>query len=400
MKQALPPTAEARHHLVFEQRLLVPKVYYFLHFGAMACLAPFLVLYYRSVGLTGAQIGLLSGLSPIVTWLAAPLWGAVADARNRHRELLMLAVAGATVTALLLARTTTLLGLIPVVAAYAFFVAPIIPLVDNGVMRMLGDRADRYGRQRLWGAVGWGITGALAGVLVEHHGLAMSFGGYAVMMALALFAAARLEFGGVSVRQPLWAGLWIIARNGPLVVFLLTVLAAGMGSSLVHGYLFLYLKDLGAPATLMGLTLTVATLSELPIFFYSSWLLRRLGARGMLLMSLAVLALRLAAFSYVPAAWMIVPLQLLHGLTFSAMWVAGVSYANNLAPPGLGATAQGLFSGMSMGLGAAAGALLGGLLYDSMGGALMYRTGALWIALGFLFFVVAGAPRPGRQPQA
>ncbi len=362
MSQTLQPSAEVHAKLMLDRRLLAPKAYYFLYFGGMSFLAPFLVLYYREAGLTGAQIGLLSGLSPIVTWLAAPLWGALADARGRHRELLMAALLGAIVTALLLARTTTLIGLIPIVAAYAFFVAPIIPLVDNSVMRMLGARTDLYGRQRLWGAAGWGLMGAVAGVVVERYGLTVSFAGYALVMAIVLLAAARLEVAGGPLGQPFWLGLRTLAGNRPLVVFLVTVLAAGMGSNLVHSYLFLYLKDLGAPETLMGLTLTVATLSELPIFFFSSWLLRRMGARWLLLVSLATLAVRLALFSYIPSAWMVVPLQLLHGLTFSAMWVAGVSYANKVAPAGLGATAQGLFSGVSMGLGGAAGALLGGLL--------------------------------------
>ena len=140
----------------------------------------------------------------------------------------------------------------------------------------------------------------------------------------------------------------------------------------------------------MGLSLTVATVSEVPVFFFSGWLVKRLGARGLMMMSLAVLVVRLGAYAVMPAAWVVLPIHLLHGLTFSAMWVAGVSYANEVAPSGLGATAQGLFSGMSMGLGAAAGAVTGGLLYDSVGGATMYLAGAGWVALALVLFLVAG----------
>jgi predicted MFS family arabinose efflux permease len=81
---------------------------------------------------------------------------------------------------------------------------------------------------------------------------------------------------------------------------------------------------------------------------------------------------------------------LLHGLTFSALWVAGVSYANEVAPKDLGATAQGLFTGMTMGLGSAGGALLGGLLYDSLGPTAMFRVAASCVLVGLLFFAVAG----------
>jgi len=71
------------------------------------------------------------------------------------------------------------------------------------------------------------------------------------------------------------------------------------------------------------------------------------------------------------------------------MWVAGVSYADEIAPPGLGATAQGLLSGVFMGISAATGAILGGILYQDFGGAIMYRTMAIAVAVSILIFFAA-----------
>jgi len=82
-------------------------------------------------------------------------------------------------------------------------------------------------------------------------------------------------------------------------------------------------------------------------------------------------------------------IQLLHGLTFSAMWVAGVSYADYLAPEGLGATAQGLFSAMLYGLGGIAGGLIAGLLYDELGAVAMFRWAAAFALVGLLIFALA-----------
>ena len=44
--------------------------------------------------------------------------------------------------------------------------ALIIPLVDNAVIALLGKNRSRYGQQRLWGAIGWGVAGLAAGVLI------------------------------------------------------------------------------------------------------------------------------------------------------------------------------------------------------------------------------------------
>ncbi len=375
---------------LFSSATFAPKVYYFCYYAAMACFMPFLALYYRGVGLTGAQIGLLAGVAPVVTWLAAPLWGAVADATRQHRTYLLVATLGALVMVGLLSQARRMEWLLPVILGYAFFTAPIMPLIDNSVMVLLGKQSASYGRLRLWGAVGWGLSGAAAGILVERAGIGYMFAGYAFFMVLGLLAAMRLTIHPAAAGQPFWTGMRGLTTDRTLMVFLLTVLVGSMGSAVVHTYLFLYMSDLGAGETLMGLSLTVATLSEVPVFFFSALLLRKLGARGLLMVAMMAYLVRLAAYGVMPSVWWVLPINLLHGLTFAALWVAGVSYANEIAPLGMGATVQGLFAGIAMGLGAALGAPAAGALYDAFGGAMLYRLAAVWMAAGVLFFWVAG----------
>jgi PPP family 3-phenylpropionic acid transporter len=379
-----------------DRTLLAPKAYYFSYYAAGASLVPFLVLYYRQLGLSGSQIGLLSGMAPLMTWIAAPLWGVLADVTQQHRRLLIGAIAGAIGMVGALSQAHSFGWLLPAAAGYAFCMAPIMPLVDNSVMTLLGPRSADYGKQRLWGALGWGLAGAAAGALVERWGIRVSFAGYALWMALGLLVALRLPVSHRPIGQTLASGLRRLAADRRLVVFLVTVFISGLGMSTVHSFLFLYMKDLGASAGLMGLSLTVATVSELPVFFFSDRLLRRLGPRGVLLISLAAYVVRLLAYAAMPAPAWVLAINLLHGLTFSAMWVAGVSYANQIAPPGMGATVQGLFGGVSMGLGAAMGAFSGGALYDAIGPAAMYASMAGVVATGVAFFWLAGRGPSGR----
>jgi len=51
-----------------------PFSFYFLYFAALSSFMPFLVLYYQDLKFTGAQIGLLTGIPPLITLFAAPLW--------------------------------------------------------------------------------------------------------------------------------------------------------------------------------------------------------------------------------------------------------------------------------------------------------------------------------------
>ena len=51
-------------------RKAYPFTFYFLYFAALACLAPFVVLFYQQLGFNGSQIGLLAGMAPLITLVA------------------------------------------------------------------------------------------------------------------------------------------------------------------------------------------------------------------------------------------------------------------------------------------------------------------------------------------
>ncbi|MFN8495459.1 MAG: major facilitator superfamily domain-containing protein 6 [Caldilineaceae bacterium] len=370
--------------------MAIPKLFYFCNFAAIAAVLPFLALYYKQLGLTGREIGLLASISPLITLLAAPLWGGLADATQQHRRLLLLAISGFLVSVLALSFANTLLWLLPIVVIYSFFSAPIIPLVDNSVLEALGEHKQEYGKQRLWGSIGWGAGAAVMGLIIERYGLAWGFYGCILIMSINLFAATRLTISRAKLGNNFWGNICYFVTSWPWLVFLITIFINGLGMSFTNNFLFLYMSSMHASKTLMGITLTATTASEVPVFFFSQYLMRRLGARGLLIAALFAQVVRMFAYALMPAAWFVLVINLLHGLTFSAMWVAAVNYANESAPDGLGATAQGLLAGISMGLAGMMGALIGGFLYDSVGPAAMFGCAGVAVLLGLLFFMFAG----------
>ncbi len=347
--------------------MVLPKAAYFFYYAATASLLPFIALYYAQVGLSASQIGLLSGILPLVTLVSAPLWGGFADATRRHHALLLLAIGGTIAAVLALSRTVSLQALIPIVIVNAFFMAPIIPLVDSTVLTMLGERRSLYGRQRLWGAIGWGITAPVAGWMMDRVGMTGGFGSYVLMMFGCFVVAIGLPVGRSHISGSFRRGARGLLGNWQWLVFLASILIGGIVMSIEMSFLFLYMNSLGASKALMGLSLAVATISELPVWFYSNRMLERFGTRNVLVISLLACAVQGFAYSLMVNPLWVLPIQLLHGLAFSASWAAGVAYSGKIAPPGMGATAQGVFSGVSFGLRAALGAFIGGLLYQNVG---------------------------------
>jgi MFS transporter, PPP family, 3-phenylpropionic acid transporter len=365
-------------------RKAIPFTFYFLYFAAAASLIPFVVLYYQQLGFSGAQIGLLAGMAPLIAMVGAPLWTNLADRTGRHRLVMSLTTAGVIAVVLAIPTLKALLPVVVMIALYAFLGSPIVSLSDSATMSMLGDQRSQYGRVRMGGTFGWAIAAPLAGLLVETNGLQMAFWGYASFMALALLVSQRLTFDSPAAAAATTAapgGVRMLLRNRRWTLFLAMAFVCGMGFASVNTYLFAYMQELGASAGVMGLALTLATLSELPVLFFADRLLKRLGSFGLLTLGMAATGIRLLLFAAVSAPAGVLAFQFLNGLTFPAVWVAGVSFAHENAPPGLRATAQGLFGAMIFGIGAAVGGLLGGLLLEAVGGRAMYLVFGLLVLL-------------------
>ena len=356
---------------------------------------PYIALYYSSIGFTGTQIGALLGLGQILSLFATPFWSGVADATKRHQLVLvggiLILLAGYAVIPLLGSFTQVLIAVVLI----ALLSSQVISLQDSATMHMLGDQRDLYGRLRLWGTVGWGLGAPLFGQLFDKYGLVWMFWSFSILMAASLLLVNKLEFDRTTGPASVFSGLRELTRNSRWMLFLLSSFLAALGMAAHNSYLSLLVQDLGAagqtvfgliiPATtIVGIVLLVSTICEVPVLFFSNGLLLRFGGRGLLVASLAVVSLRNLLYVVSTSALQVFAIQILHGFTFAALWVAGIDFVAQNAPMGLKATAQGLFNTVLIGFGFATGNLLSGVLIDLIGVRGMFAATSVVVFLGLV----------------
>lgn len=381
------------------QVFYIVKVAYFFWFGAMGSLIPYLSLHYLDIGLTGRQIGLLFGVAPFVTLVSTPLWGAVADILRQHKRIMAITISGVClcVLGIFLARDVRLLLLFAVLNT--LFTAPSIALLDHTTLSLLGERRSRYGRQRVWGAVGWGVMGTLVGYLTQWMGLSWSFYAFFVMMGVTLAIALRLPIESPPARVPYAAALRVLMQRRWLIIVFVTVFVQMAARATGFGFLTLHLNDLGATRGVIGLSVAIASISEVPIFFFGSFLLDAFGRRGTLLFSLVATFLLLLGYGLAPSPSVILVVQILQGPALSGMWIAAIDYTRTAAPEGMGATTQALLESVVWGMGVGTGNLVAGVLYDAVGAAMLFRVAATAVAVALAFFLVAGRSLPAEAEQ-
>ncbi|KAI9317477.1 major facilitator superfamily domain-containing protein [Dichotomocladium elegans] len=190
---------------------LAPKLLYTFLFACQGSAPVYLALFYSSqLGLKSDQIGLLVAIAPFISAIACPLWTSVADKTKTHRYIMcvihtlatiaIVSVMGISVAVQHIVpeaeRSKVTVTLVTITSVcFAFFGVPVGPLVDGGVLKILGRNKDQYGRQRMFGSIAFGVASSLVGFIADWtNDMNASFYVYAMSAVCFILVAGNTQF--------------------------------------------------------------------------------------------------------------------------------------------------------------------------------------------------------------
>lgn len=440
-----------------DNHLLISKVFYFFFYSAYGSLHPLLAVYYKQLGMTPSQSGLLVGIRYFIEFCSAPFWGVVADRFKKGKAVLLFSVfcwvvfncgigfvkpaamscvskdptaetptnftnytepgnrtrprryltedtyssplsqptlaeygshfrsirsadvnttsipsenssgisivsnsttvppgtstvtSKSTSTIETQATTATLeeniivfnkeqvdtifLLILLVIIIGEFFSAPAVTIVDTVTLQYLGQHRDRYGLQRMWGSLGWGIAMLSVGIWIDHTHITIFIQGFGcvkpdyknyqiafivfgVLMTSALIVATQFHFDNTVYRsgeeedkkedveipqvvqevsspesssddapvcpesnlQPFpFKDLFRIICGVRYGTVLFVAWFMGFGYGFVFTFLYWHLEDLKGTTTLFGICSVLSHVSELAAYFTSHKLIELVG---------------------------------------------------------------------------------------------------------------------------
>nr|XP_043909283.1 major facilitator superfamily domain-containing protein 6-A-like isoform X2 [Solea senegalensis]XP_043909298.1 major facilitator superfamily domain-containing protein 6-A-like isoform X2 [Solea senegalensis]XP_043909306.1 major facilitator superfamily domain-containing protein 6-A-like isoform X2 [Solea senegalensis]XP_043909314.1 major facilitator superfamily domain-containing protein 6-A-like isoform X2 [Solea senegalensis]XP_043909321.1 major facilitator superfamily domain-containing prot len=329
-----------------------------------------------------------------------------------------------------------------------FFSAPAVTIVDTITLQYLGKARDRYGLQRMWGSLGWGMAMLLVGIWIDHthvnvtvegdgclvpeyrqHNYQLAFIVFGVLMGLALIVATQFYFekGGnyqhelpeavveqtpetsTSDQTPSSPDAPPEFQYSDLLKLLCSVRYSsvlfvawfmGFGYGFVFTFLYWHLEDLKGTTTLFGVCSVLSHISELAAYFTSHKFIELVGHVRVLYIGLACNTARYLYISYLQNAWTVLPMEVLQGVTHASVWAACISFLSAAVPPALRTSAQGILQGLHLGLGRGCGAMVGGVFVNYFGAAETFRgigMASLVILLIFSFIQCLGGGIEGKE---
>jgi MFS family permease len=411
----------------------------------------FLVVFLEHQGhLTPTELGSILALAQIVTVVASFVTGSYADLLETyypHRGRASIFALGILVGSVVFGgHALTVPGVPPVLwhgalrLVMAIATAMIFPVMDGMCLEYLAESSSTqdYGKERLYGAVSWGVANMIAAVGLEYVGFSILYVMTLVSTSLTLVVLwmytksqdTRRSYekrdsnimvdsnededdddkvGAINNQKSLpskrsntspselsssISSTFHILRSlcvyGFGTCFAISQITQSSGQAIVDNLIFLYFEQLQSSYLLMGWTVVLTVAFEIPLFQIAPMLLKAGGAGILIPIAAVSYVVRVYGYSIIPEGHVayVLCLEPLHGVTYACMAMASVELISSLTPPGYAASGQSALQ-VLVGTGSVLGLFLGGYLQDELGPRLMYRISAMVVAMGCTLFVLA-----------
>lgn len=344
------------------------RLIYFLFFCSTAAWLPLVSKFCAARGLSGTQTSLVLSISAIMMFAVQPLYGMLTD-KIGYKKTLLISSLLASISYLGYLYEAGYGWLLFVTAFMSLFYNAIQPLLDSISLQLGRENPNfSYGSLRIAGAAGWALTGIVTGLAIDYININVIFLISAVTMFLVFIAANFLKQADdreCAPQENPFRYFRKVIGNRSLLFLLLCVFLVSTCATTIWYYYSIYMEEIGASSKLVGAGLSFQGLCELPLFYFSAAIILRLGLKTTLVITILATALRLLLYHVIKDPVAAIPIELLHGLSWSLFWVACVESVNKLVDPKWMVTGQSLLYVAYFGLGMIAGNYLTGYLHDN-----------------------------------
>ncbi|MEH7547737.1 MFS transporter [Neobacillus vireti] len=359
---------------------------YAVSYMGNAVYGTFMPIYLKSIGLSQTSIATLLSFGPLVAILAQPLWGSIGDRAESKNRVLQLLALGSAVSILLLPVSNQYLYLLLIICLVTFFQTSIYPLNDAITLEHLARTKWNFGPIRLAGTIGFALMSVAFGIVARKN-INSIFIVYSVVMLLTLVICTQMPKikGHQSSKNKV--SLLVLLKNRKLMLFILLNFIVQITLGYYYAFFPIYFNQLGADNSLLGWSMLFSSISEVPFLLFGHKIIERFGIPVVLVSTAFFAGLRWLFCYFVHNPYLVLPIQMLHGLIFIVLSVTLAIYINQEVPKELKASGQTMNGLISLGLARIIGSMAGGIASEYVGMREVFLYNAMVAFITFVVFI-------------
>jgi len=364
------------------------RIFNFLYFSMLAMFVAFLPVYLDDQGLNPAQIGFIIGTGGFVTLFTQPLWGMISDKTKTIRKVMLLLLLFSSAFGFLLYDSSSYLQLVVFAMLLYFFLMPIDPLTESLNFTVSETSKISYGSIRTFGASGYAFFSLITGYVMSYFGansLAILFAAVGIIGFVIIWLMPDAPVTGKPVT---WSSLKQFLGHKETLLFLLLVFLCSVPTRMNDTFLGVYIRELGGSPELVGQAWFLAAGSEILVFAVSFWWQKKGKEMAYITFAAAFFFIRFLISAFLTDPHLLAYLQILQIFTFPVFYSAAIQYLYRIVPQEWRATGQTVLALLFFGVSGILASYVGGMIYKSFGGQILYLAIASLSFAGLLFGLV------------
>ncbi|UJR09330.1 hypothetical protein I4U23_013573 [Adineta vaga] len=278
-------------------------------------------------------------------------------------------------------------------------------------------RPDIFGKQRVWGTIGFGISAFLASRLYEIFQTEYVYIIFFIIISiLCMFFTSFIRIqpdkrrrrvtvdealaeddGQVKKKKSRFqaAELFPLLKRIDVIVFLSLAFIWGMSYGVLDPYLYLYVDEI-APCqsrSIVGYMSLVSAIAEVIALFFAEKVLKVLGTNLASVIILLSFTARFCGYYFIRQPSFLPFVETMHFFNFGILYVLIIQKAGSIAPPGLSSTLQSISLGLTFGLARGVGLIASSFIYTRLEQRLLFLIFAIFnlicAVLYGLYFIVS-----------
>lgn len=358
--------------------------FYLVYFASLGAFAPYWGLYLASLGHSPGAIGELMAILSGTKVVAPNVWGWIAERTGEPMVVVRLgsALAALSFSGVFLGSGYAWLAL--VLAVFSFFWNAVLPQLEVITLSHLRAGVHRYTRIRVWGSVGFVLSVAGLGGVLDRHGAGILPAIVLVLMGGIWVSTLLVPERTLGHLPPTQEPIGRMLRRRPVIALLTACFLAQMSHGPYYAFFSIHLEAHGYSRADIGELWAIGVIAEVLLFVVMHRLLARFRLRPMFLAALALTAVRWLLIGLWPErVGVLVAAQGLHAASFGVFHAVAVQFVHRFFAGRHHGRGQALYSSMSFGAGGALGALFAGYAWDPFGPEVVFFGAAVVAAASF-----------------
>ena len=339
------------------------QLFYLIFYMGIGIYTTYITVFFRQMGLSSSEIGLIQGIGPVVSMIGLTLSGSLSDKSGKMNIVLSASFLLSAVCDIFFTVNPVFLSLLFVNTLYTFASSPLLQLSDAFAADNCNKESFPFNKVKIFGTVGYASVVLLSGYILKDN-VSLMFLIQGIIFLVSSVLAFKIP-DRRTIEEPAKNSYFSVLKSKELFVLYVANLLVYIPISYYNSFFPIFIQDLaGGNLTSVSWSNFLALISEFPFLIFAFSVCKKLGTKKVLLISCMLMTFRwiVIAFSVNPTLSMIV--NMLKGASDIVFVYCTTEILNRTLDDKLKGTGQALLGILTYGVARITGNWAGGILTD------------------------------------